>query len=72
MGASFAAELLKLRKRPATWVLALVWVVVVVLFGYLLTYSFVTNPPEPAEDAPPEVRAQEEAISEAQLEALLP
>lgn len=72
MGASFAAELLKLRKRPATWVLALVWVAVVVLFGYLLTYSFVANPPEPAEDVPPEVQAQERAISEAQLEALLP
>jgi ABC-2 type transport system permease protein len=72
MGASFAAELLKLRKRPATWVLALVWVAVVVLFGYLLTYSFVANPPEPAEDVPPEVQAQERAINEAQLEALLP
>ena len=72
MGASFAAELLKLRKRPATWVLALVWVAVVVLFGYLLTYSFVANPPEPAEDVPPEVQAQERAINEAQLEALFP
>ena len=72
MGASFAAEILKLRKRPATWVLALVWVAVVVLFGYLLTYSFVANPPDPAEDVPPEVQAQERAISEAQLEALLP
>jgi ABC-type transport system involved in multi-copper enzyme maturation permease subunit len=72
MGASFAAELLKLRKRPATWVLALVWVAVVVLFGYLLTYSFVATPPEPAEDVPPEVQTQERAINEAQLEALLP
>ena len=72
MGASFRAELLKLRKRPATWVLALVWVVVVVLFGYLLTYSFVANPPEPAKDVPPEVQAQERAVNEAQLDALLP
>ena len=72
MGASFPAELLKLRKRPATWVLALVWVAVVVLFGYLITYSFVANPPEPAEDVPPEVQAQERAINEAQLEALFP
>ncbi len=72
MGASFAAELLKLRKRPATWVLALVWAAVVVLFGYLLTYSFVANPPEPAEDVAPEVQAQERAINEAQLEALFP
>jgi ABC-2 type transport system permease protein len=65
-------ELLKLRKRLATWVLALVWAVVVVLFGYLLTYSFVANPPEPAEDVPPDAQAQEQAINEAQLEALLP
>lgn len=72
MVASFAAEVLKLRKRPATWVLALVWVIVVVLIGYLLTYSFVANPPEPAEDAPPEVQAQNQAANEAQLEALLP
>ncbi len=72
MGASFAAELLKLRKRPATWVLALVWVAVVVLFGYLLTYSFVANPPEPAEDVAPEVQAQERTVNEAQLEALFP
>lgn len=72
MGASFRAELLKLRKRPATWVLALVWAVAVVLFGYLLTYSFFANPPEPAEDAPPEVQAQDQAINEAQLGALLP
>lgn len=72
MGASFRAELLKLRKRPATWVLALVWVVVVVLFGYLLTYSFVANPPEPPDDVPPEVQAQDQAFNEAQLRALLP
>ena len=46
MGASFAAELLKLRKRPATWVLALVWFGLVVLFGYVLTYLIFVNASE--------------------------
>ncbi len=72
MWASFAAELLKIRKRPATWILALVWIVIVLLFGYLLTYWFVANSSKPSEDVPAEVRAQGEAINEAQLEALLP
>ena len=72
MAASFRAELLKLRKRPAVWVLALVWVAVVVLFGYFFAYSFLANAPPPPDDLPPEVRAQEKAFNEAQLEALLP
>ena len=38
MGASFAAELLKLRKRPAAWVLGLACLGLAVLFGYLLPY----------------------------------
>lgn len=62
MGASFSAELLKLRKRPSTWILALVLVAVVLLFGYLLSYSFVANPPPPPEDLPPEIQAQEEQM----------
>lgn len=71
MLASFRAELLKIRKRPATWVLALVWVAIVILFGYFFTYAFVANAPPP-EDAPPEIQAQQDAIAEAQLRALLP
>lgn len=39
MGASFAAELLKLRKRPATWVLGLVWLALSLFFGYALPYA---------------------------------
>ena len=76
---SFFAELLKLRKRPSTWILAMIPVVVVLLFGYTLSYSFVANPPPPPEDLPPEIRAQEEqmqaeqdAFFEEQLNALLP
>lgn len=88
MGASFSAELLKLRKRPSTWILALVLVAVVLLFGYLLNYSFVANPPSPedlppppsSEEIPPEVQqaqeaefqAEQDAFFEEQLRALLP
>jgi ABC-2 type transport system permease protein len=68
--ASFLAEFLKLRKRPAAWVLMLVWAAVVILFGYLFTYSFVSAPAP--EDAPREQRAQQEAISEELLPTLMP
>ena len=46
MLAGFGAEWLKLRKRPATWVLTAVWFALVVLFGYVLTYLIFANPPE--------------------------
>lgn len=36
--ASASAELLKLRKRPAIWVLAGVWLALLTFFGYLLPY----------------------------------
>jgi ABC-2 type transport system permease protein len=39
MIASFQAELIKLRKRPATWVLLGVTLALTLLFGYLLPYS---------------------------------
>lgn len=79
MGASFTAELLKLRKRPATWILALVWVAVIA-FSYFSTYAFIANapPPEPppGEEVPPEVQeqmqAQERAFNDAILESLYP
>lgn len=38
MFASFVAELLKLRKRPATWVLAAVWLAMLLTFAYALPY----------------------------------
>ncbi|MDQ3658274.1 MAG: ABC transporter permease [Actinomycetota bacterium] len=72
MLASFGAELLKIRKRPATWILALVWFILIVLFGYLFTYSFAANPPETPEDQPPQVQQQEEAFNEQILNGLLP
>jgi len=70
VAASFLAEFLKLRKRPAAWVLMLVWTTVVILFGYLFTYSFVSAPAP--EDAPREQRAQQEAFSEELLSTLMP
>jgi ABC-2 type transport system permease protein len=70
VAASFLAEFLKLRKRPAAWVLMLVWATVVILFGYLFTYSFVSAPAP--EDAPREQRAQQEAFSEELLPTLMP
>lgn len=38
MLASFRAELLKLRKRPATWLLGGVWLAMLLTFAYLLPY----------------------------------
>jgi ABC-type transport system involved in multi-copper enzyme maturation permease subunit len=44
MFASASAELLKLRKRPAIWVLAGVWLTLLTFFGYLLPYlGYVTG-----------------------------
>ncbi|MGB3681652.1 MAG: ABC transporter permease subunit [Rubrobacteraceae bacterium] len=75
MLSSFTAETMKLRKRPATWVLALIWVVIIGFF-YFSTYAFTVNapPPQPpqGEDAPPpEVQQQIEAENEAFNEALI-
>ena len=78
MGASFGAEWLKLRKRPATWVLGLLWLAATVLLGYALTYAFLSSPPEPAvpQDAPPEAREQarqqQREFQEEQLAFLYP
>lgn len=38
MAASFNAELMKLRKRPATWVIGIIFALATLLFGYLLIY----------------------------------
>jgi ABC-2 type transport system permease protein len=39
MTGSFRAEILKLRKRWATWVLLAVWLVLTEIFGYVVPYS---------------------------------
>lgn len=43
MGASLAVELQKLARRPAAWVLGLIFVALVALFGYLLSYVFIVG-----------------------------
>lgn len=75
---SFRAEFLKIRKRPATWVLGLIWLAVIVLLAYALTYVFLSNAPPPAapKDAPPKIQKQiekqQKQQQEAQLKALYP
>ncbi len=69
MLASLSAELLKLRKRPATWVLALVWLAVVLIFGYLFFYLISSFP---TEGLPEDQRAQQEALGEQLRRGLLP
>lgn len=43
--AAFRAEVLKLRKRPAVWILLATLAGVVLLFGYVLLYTLVTQAP---------------------------
>lgn len=43
MVSSFSAELLKLRKRPAVWILLGVFLAAFVLFGYFFTYIFTVS-----------------------------
>ena len=73
MGASFAAELLKLRKRPAVWVLTAIWLTFVVLFTYTLPYAFFANLPQPEtpENAPAEMQEKMQAQSEAASEQFM-
>jgi ABC-2 type transport system permease protein len=78
MLASLGAELLKLRKRPSTWVLALIWLAVIVLLNYGLAYTLVSSAPPPTvpEGTPKEQREQlleqQEELQEQQLEFLYP
>ena len=73
MGASLAAELLKLRKRPAVWVLTAIWLAFVVLFAYALPYAFFANLPQPEtpENAPAEMQEKMQAQSEAASEQFM-
>src|ERR1700704_1921891 len=38
MFASFSAEILKLRKRPAVWMIIAAWMALEVMFGYVFPY----------------------------------
>lgn len=45
MTESFFAEVMKLRRRPAVWVLLAVWFAMALAFGYLIPYLIYQNPP---------------------------
>lgn len=53
MGASLAVELQKTARRPAAWVVGLIFVALVALFGYLLSYFFIAGV---GGDPPPEAQ----------------
>ena len=78
MIASLGAELLKLRKRPSTWVLGLIWLATIILFNYTLAYALLSNTPPPTvpEGTPKaqreQLREQQEELQEEQLEFLYP
>jgi ABC-2 type transport system permease protein len=78
MLASLGAELLKLRKRPSTWVLACIWLTVTILLSYALAYALLANAPPPTvpQGTPKaqreQLREQQEAFRKEQLEALYP
>lgn len=48
MRGALSAEVLKLRKRPATWVVLAILVAFVLLFGYVLLWLIATNAPDEA------------------------
>lgn len=56
MVSSFGAELIKLRKRPATWVMGFVFALATLLFGYLFAYLFVVSAPEGGAGLPEQAR----------------
>jgi ABC-type transport system involved in multi-copper enzyme maturation permease subunit len=78
MATSFAAEILKLRKRPSTWVLGITWLASLILFAYMLPYSLFANLSEPAppqdvsSEVQAEIQAQQEAALEQQIAQLYP
>ncbi len=78
MGASFRAESLKLRRRPAVWILGLVWLSFAVLIGYAVVYVALVNTPPPRlpENMPDEqrqqIQEQDRQFQRDQLASLLP
>lgn len=64
MAASLKAELLKLGKRPAVWILLVILLALFVALSYFLVYALLANPPAGA--------SQQQQIAENQLELLYP
>lgn len=50
MRQSFVAEIMKLRRRPALWVLLALWFAMALAFGYLIPYAVYSNPPAGVSD----------------------
>jgi ABC-2 type transport system permease protein len=75
---SAGAELLKIRKRPSTWVLPLIWLSIIVLLNYTLTYTLLSNVPPPTfpEGTPKaqqgQLKEQQEQFQRQQLRSLYP
>jgi ABC-2 type transport system permease protein len=78
MIASLGAELLKIRRRPSTWVLPLIWLAIIVLLNYTLTYALLSNISTPTfpEGTPKQqqeqIREQVKEQQEQQLRSLYP
>jgi ABC-2 type transport system permease protein len=71
MRASFAAELLKVGRRPAMWLIAAVWLVLSLVFGYLFPYlSYRGAPTGPAAGAG--AASAEQVLAEALPANLVP
>lgn len=66
MAASISAELTKFGRRPATWVIGLIFAAAIVFFGYIASYVFIVNAPSGGQTGIPEQAQQ------AVLENLLP
>ncbi len=78
MLASLGAELLKIRKRPSTWILPLIWLSIIILLNYALVYALLSNVPPPTfpEGTPKQqqeqLREQQEQFQQQQLRSLYP
>jgi ABC-2 type transport system permease protein len=78
MLASLGADLLKMRRRPSTWVLPLIWLSIIVLLNYTLVFILLTNVPSPTfpEGTPKQqqeqLKKQQEQVQEQQLRSLYP
>lgn len=64
MIASFSAEVLKSRKRWATWILFAILVLLVVLFSYVIPYLVTTHPPRRFESPVPAAVLKRETYPE--------
>ncbi|MGH7876862.1 MAG: ABC transporter permease [Candidatus Dormibacteraceae bacterium] len=62
MTSSFAAELFKLRRRPAVWILGAILLILTALLGYLIFWIVLSHPPAHAQFPPHYDRVAAKAI----------